>query len=117
MAPRSTPGSRPPARRLARQRGGAWWKIGLVVAAVAVWVALLVGGESGLLRQRQARRQLADLEVEVARLEAENDSLRQVLGQLDHDPQYLERVAREELGMVKPGEQLYRVERPARKGE
>ena len=44
------------------------------------------------------------LETEVSRLEAQNDSLRKILRQLDGDMEYIEKIAREELGLIKPGE-------------
>mgnify|MGYP005628397277 FL=1 len=44
------------------------------------------------------------LEAEVGRLEAQNDSLRKILRQLDGDMEYIEKIAREELGLIKPGE-------------
>lgn len=97
-------------RQLARQSGGGWWKLALAVAVFSGWAYLFVAGDAGLLELRQRREQLADLESRVADLRAENDSLRKVLWSLEHDPAFLERVAREELGMVKPGEHLYRVD-------
>jgi len=100
-------------QRLARQSGGGWWKLALGLVVFSGWAYLFVAGDVGLLRLRQRQEQLADLEARVGRLEAENDSLRKVLWSLEHDPAFLERVAREELGMVKPGEQLYRVESAA----
>jgi len=101
-------------RRLARQSGGGWWKLALALVVCAVWAYLFVAGDSGLLELRRHRDELAALESRVAQLEAENDSLRKVLRSLEHDPTFLERIAREELGMVKPGEQLYRIDSATR---
>ena len=102
-------------QRLARNSGGGWWKLALAVAVFSARAYLFVAGDAGLLKLRERQEQLADLESRVAGLEAENDSLRQVLWSLEHDPAFLERIAREELGMVKPGEQLYRVDDAARR--
>lgn len=96
-------------QRLARQSGGGWWKLALALMVFTAWAYLFVAGDAGLLKVRQRQDELAALESRVAQLAAENDSLRQVLWSLEHDPTFLERLAREELGMVKPGEQLYRV--------
>lgn len=49
------------------------------------------------------RGRIADLERRAADLEAQNDDLRSELTRL-HDPAELERLARECLGMVSPGE-------------
>ena len=97
-------------RSLARQSGGGWWKLALALVVFTVWAYLFVAGDTGLLKLRQRQEDLADLESRVAQLEAENDSLRKVLWGVEHDPAFLERLAREELGMVRPGEQLYRVD-------
>ena len=45
-----------------------------------------------------------ELEAQVQQLEAETDSLRQVLKLLESDIDFIEKVAREDLGLVKPGE-------------
>ena len=52
----------------------------------------------------EQEQKLEALQVQVRRLEAENDSLEGVLEQLDSDMGYIEKVAREELGLIKPGE-------------
>ena len=53
---------------------------------------------------REQERELTKLEVQVDRLQTENDSLRRVLDRLDNDMDYIEKLAREELGLAKPGE-------------
>jgi len=108
---------RPSDFRLVVRTGWRWWKIALVLVVLAGWAYLLVAGEGGVLQLRETRRELADLEARVARLSAENDSLSKVLWRLENDSAYLEKVAREDFGMIKPGERLYRVREPAAVGE
>ena len=95
-----------------------WIRLSLAVGGLAVAAYLLVAGDSGVWRLSQRR---AELERETARvdsLKAETDSLRLVLERLDGDLEFIEKVAREEYGMVKPGERLYRVvEKPAAPAE
>jgi len=55
------------------------------------------------------RRQLADERDKVAALEAEVDSLAKAAKDLETNPAVQERVAREEFGMIRDGEVLYRV--------
>ena len=57
------------------------------------------------------------MESEVARLQTQNDSLRIVLERMETDPDFLEKVAREKFGMIKPGEHLYRIKKPEVKGD
>lgn len=91
-----------------------WIRLSLAVGVLAASAYLLVAGDSGVWRLSQRR---AELERETARvdsLKTETDSLRLMLERLDGDLEFIEKVAREEYGMVKPGELLYRVvEKPA----
>lgn len=97
------------ARRQTETARSPRWKIGLVLLAIAAVIYLFVGGDEGLLAIRRQSRHLEDLQARIARLEAENDSLRQVLQMLESDLEYIEKVAREEYGMIKPGERVYRL--------
>ena len=58
----------------------------------------------GLLHQSKILRD------EIQRLEHENLKLQEDIYHLRHDPFYLEKVAREELGMSKDGETIYKFE-------
>ena len=70
----------------------------LVVLTLLLLVALVPARQ--VLDQRS---QIAELERRTAELEAANGELRQEVARL-HDPAELERLARECLGMVEPGE-------------
>jgi cell division protein FtsL len=73
-------------------------------AALLVAVALLALLTLVPARQYLAQRgRIDDLERQAARLEQQNASLREQIAAL-HDPTELERLARECLGMVRPGE-------------
>lgn len=85
-------------------------KLVLGVALVAGVLYLFLGAEDSLLDVRAARQELARAEAEVARLAAENDSLQKTLQRLENDPAYLEKIAREEYGLIKPGERVYRLD-------
>jgi cell division protein FtsB len=76
---------------------------GAVIAAV--WFAVF-GGEYGWrdVRSRTARRE--GLESEVARLQRVVDSLRAELVAVESDPLTIERIAREEYGMVRGRREL-----------
>ena len=97
---------RPRAALVERQRSGRW-KLLAVVAGLAGGYYLFIAGDSGLLELSAQRRELQRLEEHVASLEAQNDSLRLVLWSLENDPDYVEKVAREQYGMIKRGERLY----------
>jgi cell division protein FtsL len=73
--------------------------VALAVAAVVLLFALAVPVRT-LMQQRS---DLAHIQAEQQALERRNAALKLQVARL-HDPAYLERVARECLGMVRPGE-------------
>jgi cell division protein FtsB len=93
------------------------WKQLLFLALFAGGVYILVAGESGYLQVEARRTELQLLRNEVNALRAQNDSLRTQLELLRSDIGYLEKVAREEYGMKKPGEEVYRIPEETGKAE
>jgi len=77
----------------------------LTLAALAI---LGFGGQS-LGRLWQMKREVDGLERDLANLRAETDRLSAAVGALRSDPESIERIAREELGFVKPGERVYKL--------
>ena len=74
------------------------------LAFVLAYLPYLIYARSGLARTLAARRDLAALRVRNRELAAENDRLTRAAAALRDDPAAVERVARGELGWVKPGE-------------
>ena len=87
--------------------GGAVLTLGLLVAIVTVAASALVGsdGVKRLLLLRAERQELG--EAAVRRLQ-DNAALRAEIARLRSDPKYLEGLARERLGLVRPDEMVYR---------
>ncbi len=79
----------------------------LVVAAIVIAVAAIVG-KHGLLTYIQVNNRHVELQEELVNLKEENRRLREEIHTLKTDPGAIERVAREDLGMIKHGEVLYR---------
>jgi cell division protein FtsB len=75
-------------------------------AGVAVLMINALVGENGYLASLRARRQLEVMAAEVARVEAENQQLRELSKRLKDDPAALEDAARRELGLIRQGETL-----------
>jgi cell division protein FtsB len=63
-------------------------------------------GEKGLTENLRARRESRDLSTALERLRVENTSLRDKVRRLREDASTIESVAREELGLIRPGELL-----------
>lgn len=50
-----------------------------------------------------------ELEKEIVRIRQENKQLREEIYKLQHDPTYIEKIAREELKLGKEGEIVYKI--------
>ncbi|MDD4956947.1 MAG: septum formation initiator family protein [Candidatus Omnitrophica bacterium] len=75
-----------------------------VIMAVVLYVVFLPGF-SELQRMREEEK---EQEKRVQLLEEENERLKEKLARLRNDPVYLEKVARDKLGIVRKGEIIYR---------
>jgi cell division protein FtsB len=77
-------------------------------AAAAFGICLLLfglfGDDHGVRAMLQARRDARELAGRIASLRAENAALRRRVELLRSDPAAIESVARETLGLVRPGE-------------
>lgn len=122
MAPATQPRSaKEPARRRrepAAQGNSQSRRKSVQILLVFVTLVLAIDGlvgEKGLLESIRARRHHRDLSASIERLRAENAQLREEVRRLLEDPSTIESLAREELGLIRPGELLFIVKdaRPA----
>jgi cell division protein FtsB len=90
--------------RRARTRRLVRWAL-LFVSAVIVVNALI--GDRGLVAMIEARRDYDRLAADVARTRAENARLREEARRLREDPAAIEDLARQELGLIRPGEKVF----------
>ncbi len=77
-----------------------------ILFLLALVVASVMGNRS-LIRLYQMHRDRATLEREIEQLTAANAALAEEVRILRTDPARVEAIAREELGLVKPGEMVY----------
>ena len=96
----TTTRSRPARPRLERDRPRLTGRAAALIVAVAILVVMAIVPIGRYLDQRSA---IADIERRAAELDTQNANLRAEISGL-HDPAELERLARECLGMVGPGE-------------
>jgi len=89
---------------------------GWVVLALLVVMGVFAvqGGEYSTWDYRALERQLSAEDSAEARLTRVVDSLTRVLKAVETDPAVQERIAREQFGMIRPGERLYRLVPPAK---
>ena len=66
-----------------------------------------LGGDYGLIKIWSQRREIESLKREIERLQAEQLDLKKECLRLQTDSLYIEKKAREELGLVKDGERVY----------
>jgi cell division protein FtsB len=71
-------------------------------------VSSTVVGNRGVLHLQSLSAEQDTLEAQVFILLRENETLRECIARLKTDDSFLERVVREELGFVRPGEIVYR---------
>ena len=90
------------------------WSLRLALAAgLAVGVGYLpyrAYGPDGVARTWRLRRDLEGLEARNRELQEENHRLRQRVHSLREDKQAVERVARDELGLVRPEDVVFQFE-------
>jgi cell division protein FtsB len=80
------------------------------LASVIALIALVVGslfGDRGILHLLAQRQRAEALAGEIEELRSENGRLAADIAALRTDPRAIERLAREELGLVRPGETVF----------
>jgi cell division protein FtsB len=68
-----------------------------------------VFGSHGLLAMRRTQTQIRQLHGEIDRLSQENSELGKQVQALRSDPKAVERIAREEMGLARPGEMIFKL--------
>ena len=81
--------------------------VAILFAAAAVFA--FAGGEYGTLDWFELRREERAERLRITELQHQVDSLQKVAAGLEKDPRTQERVAREEFGMIRKGEHVYRL--------
>jgi cell division protein FtsB len=84
-----------------------------LIAGALAYVPWRVYGSEGYVHYRKLRRDLGELEQKNAALRAENARLERDIERLSGDETAISRVARDELGMVRPGEMVIQIDRGA----
>ena len=84
----------------------------LILATVAgffivYFVFSFIFGDSGLLSYLRMKEMQQQLSHEIEQLHQKNAELREEVRSLRSDPEYIEQIAREQLGLAKDGEIIY----------
>lgn len=83
-----------------------------IILLLAIMLFFTIFGDKGLLRAYRLRKELREIRKANVELERENERLKEEIKRLDDksDRRYIEKLAREELGLVKKGEILFQFE-------
>ena len=104
-------GKRPsanPKRKGKKRQRFEYWVIWLLFLAL-FFIVLSIFGQNGLLQIGELKVVRKSLIQEVVALQEENDTLKKEIQGLREDPFVIEKVAREELDLVRPDEVVYHV--------
>jgi cell division protein FtsB len=79
-----------------------------VVITIVIIVALVAAFNfyQNITRMNQLENKIEEIEFQIAKAEAENEKLKRQL-ENSNSYEYIEEVAREKLGLVKPGEKMF----------
>jgi cell division protein FtsB len=84
------------------------WLIYLLGSGLILLSLVTVVGERGVFHLWRLQGEKRKLDEQNYRLQKENEALRRRISALRYDDFYLEKYAREELNLVRPGEIIYR---------
>ena len=66
-------------------------------------------GAHGFIAMRRTQKEIREIRNQIGKLNTENKSLADQVTALKTDPKAIERVAREEMGLARPGELIYKL--------
>jgi cell division protein FtsB len=114
------PASRAPVRRVAARRVTRRkesraleffrrWASTIFALAMFAVSAHLLFGDHGFLAMRRMKLNTEKLQQEVSAMEQDNQRLSGHIEALKTDPRVIERIARDEMGLARPGELIFRL--------
>lgn len=88
-----------------------WSRHARTILAFALFLLAVhdIFGSHGLIAMRRTEAQLRELRGEIDRLNHENNDLNKQVQALRTDPKAVERIAREEMGLARPGEMIFKI--------
>lgn len=91
------------------------WPIYLFGSLIILLSLVTIVGERGALHLWRLRGEKDRLDEQNFRMQKENEALRERIYRIRNDNAYLEKLAREELNLVRPGDVVYRFPSPAKR--
>ena len=81
----------------------------VLLAGLVLLLVQDVFGTHGVLAMRRAQKETARVKREIERIDTENRRLEDSVRSLKSDPEAIERIAREEMGLARPGEYIFKL--------
>jgi len=82
---------------------------GLLGLLIAVMIVHDVFGTHGFLAMRRTQSEIRKVKADLEQLSRENATLEQEVKDLKTDPRLIEKIARDDLGLARPGEIIIRI--------
>jgi len=80
-----------------------------LTAGLALLVLQDVFGMHGVLAMRRSQKEAQEVRKEIDQISEENRQLEERVKALKTDPQAIEKIAREEMGLARPGEYIFKI--------
>jgi len=80
----------------------------ILILIVIIGVVIFLFANKNFQTLLILNKEIVQLKQRIAGLEDENKELKEDMEAMKNDPEYIESLAREELGLIKPGETKYR---------
>ena len=68
-----------------------------------------VFGPHGFIAMRRTQKEIDQIREQIGKVNDENKSLTEQVNSLKSDPRSIERIAREEMGLARPGEMIFKI--------
>jgi cell division protein FtsB len=66
-------------------------------------------GPHGFIAMRRTQKEIDQIHKQIVKMNIENKSLTDQVSSLKSDPKSIERIAREEMGLARPGEMIFKI--------
>jgi cell division protein FtsB len=97
--------------KLAEQVRSLYRRHATVLLALALLLLLLqdIFGAHGVLAMRRSQKEVEQIQREIKQLNDQNCALKQKVNALKTDPKEIERIAREDMGLARQGEYIFKL--------
>jgi cell division protein FtsB len=81
------------------------------ILALALFALLVhdVFGTHGFIAMRRTQKEIDDIRQQIGQINDQNKALADQVSSLKTDPKSIERIAREEMGLARPGEMIFKL--------